>query len=333
MSEMYPYDDDRTNGRPRKSEQPRIPHAELDKILVHGEKILCEDGETTVVHYPSYRDLANRFNVSNSSIAEFSRRHNCLRRRTNAQREASSNADKKLVEFRATVLAMNKDDELRIIDKYLFKFEQALDEGRVRFDNPGDFNTMLRLKQFVQGGADSRQEVNASLSLEDIQSRHKRMMHDIENSTAKERGERVYLSSADPSRSLGSPGIPKSLAPPRSADGELPPGSPISANPRDQQAWDQNIPRIHFSQPNGKIERSVFCTQSSLNSADPTPQGRQPTDEEVTPSDTHETRTTTGSDGHPQHQRTQHERTSDTKQTLHMFRGFPMMWDDEEYES
>jgi len=35
---------------------------------------------------------------------------------------------------------------------YLVGFEQALGEGRVRFDNPTDFNTMLRLKEFILGG-------------------------------------------------------------------------------------------------------------------------------------------------------------------------------------
>ena len=35
---------------------------------------------------------------------------------------------------------------------------------------------MVRLKEFVLGGADSRQEIHASLSLEDIQARHQRML-------------------------------------------------------------------------------------------------------------------------------------------------------------
>src|SRR5690606_10129804 len=49
-------------------------------------------------------------------------------------------------------------------------------EGRVRMDNPADFNTMLRLKEFLLGGPDARQEVHASLSLEELQRRHARMM-------------------------------------------------------------------------------------------------------------------------------------------------------------
>src|SRR5690606_39612532 len=88
----------------------------------------------------------------------------------------------KLVELRATALALSKDDELRIIDSYLAGFEKALTEGRVRFDNPGDFNTMVRLKEFIQGGADSRQEIHAVLSLEELQARPRRMLKTLDAS-------------------------------------------------------------------------------------------------------------------------------------------------------
>jgi len=86
-------------------------------------------------------------------------------------------------------VALSKDDELRIIDTYLAGFEKALAEGRVRFDNPGDFNTMVRLKEFVMGGADSRQEIHASLSLEDIQARHQRMIRVVGETSSAVRGE------------------------------------------------------------------------------------------------------------------------------------------------
>ncbi len=59
----------------------------------------------------------------------------------------------------------------------------------MRFDNPGDFNTMVRLKEFVMGGADSRQEIHASLSLEDIQARHQRMIRVVGETSSAVRGE------------------------------------------------------------------------------------------------------------------------------------------------
>lgn len=172
-------------GRPKKGEGPRIPYSELDRILVFGEVVDCDDGKGTTVVYPSYRDLGRRYGVSHSLIADFAKKHNCMRRREVAQARIAEKTDQKLIEMRAQSLAMSKDDELRIIDTYLAGFEKALSEGRVRFDNPADFNTMVRLKEFVQGGADSRQEVHAVLSLEELQARHRRMMKTIEaNRTA-----------------------------------------------------------------------------------------------------------------------------------------------------
>ena len=214
----------RKNGRPKKGDIPRVPYDELERILVFGEVVTCEDGESTTVHFPSYRDLARRYNVSNSLIAQFSKSHNCLRRRKDAQTRIAAKADQKLVEIRSTALAMSKDDELRIIDSYLTGFEKAMAEDRVRFDNPSDFNTMVRLKEFIQGGADSRQEIHAALSLEDIQARHKRMMKEVEATSAKERGDSEY-----------SP--PAALPAPKRIDGPNAPATPF--DPAAKEVTDQ----------------------------------------------------------------------------------------------
>ena len=182
------YGDRSRGGRPRKGEGPRVPYEDLDRILVFGEVVPCEDGNGTTVYYPSYRELAERYGVSNSVIAEYAKSHNVQRRRKEAQARIQVKAEQKLVEMRAKAIAVSKDDELRIIDTYLIGFETALAENRVRFDNAADFNTMVRLKEFVLGNADSRQEIHAALSLETLQERHRRMMRTIDV-TAEERGE------------------------------------------------------------------------------------------------------------------------------------------------
>jgi hypothetical protein len=148
------------------------------------------------VVYPSYRELAQRYDVSHSVIAEYARKHNCIRRREQAQARVEARTDEKLVELRATAIAMSKDDTLRIIDAYLLGFEKAIADGRVRFENPSDFNTMVRLKQFIEGGVDSRQEIHAVLSLEDLQARHKQMLQGAAASTAAERGDRERVPQA-----------------------------------------------------------------------------------------------------------------------------------------
>lgn len=189
MTKGKPQPTSRAKGRPPKGAAPALPAEEVDRLLVFGEVVTCDDGSSQTVTYPSYRDLAERFGVSTTLIAKYSKDHNCIRRREQAKARIQAQADQKLVELRATAVALSKDDELRIIDTYLAGFEKALAEGRVRFDNPGDFNTMVRLKEFVMGGADSRQEIHASLSLEDIQARHQRMIRVVGETSSAVRGE------------------------------------------------------------------------------------------------------------------------------------------------
>jgi hypothetical protein len=208
----------RRGGRPRKSEGPRVPYEELDRILVFGEVVPCEDGNGTTVAYPSYRELADRYGVSNSVIAEYAKTHNVQRRRREAQARIQAKAENKLVEIRANAIALSKDDELRIIDGYLSGFEKALGEGRVRFDNPADFNTMVRLKEFVMGNADSRQEIHAALSLESLQARHRQAMRVSEASPA-ERGE---IDRATLPAPAGEDGLDPPARPTEGADQEPP---------------------------------------------------------------------------------------------------------------
>ncbi len=178
---------DPAGGRPRKAAAPRVPWDEVDRLLVFGESVPCADGVSQTTRYPSYRDLGERYGCANSLISAYSTRHNCLRRRAENETRTKARVDHKLVELRATALALSKDDEVRIIDAYLAGFGQALAEGRVRFDDPSAFNTMVRLKEFVLGGADSRQEVTATLSLEALQARHRQMLRGA-GASAAERG-------------------------------------------------------------------------------------------------------------------------------------------------
>ena len=241
----------RKNGRPRKGDPPRVPYEEVDLILVHGEIVQTEDGKGSTVVYPSYRDLARRYGVSHSLIAQYSRKHDCLRRRKEAKARVAVKADQKPVEMRARALAVSKDDALQIIDSYLSGFGEAIAEGRVRFDNPSDFNTMLRLKEFILGGADSRQEIHAALSLEDIQARHQRMLRASHQASAEERGEiidvlpapdddgdRVQLSNSPPppSEAAAQEVTVHPAEPAARASAIEAPRAPVSARPA--RSWD-----------------------------------------------------------------------------------------------
>lgn len=176
-------------GRPRKGDGPAFPSEEVDRLLVFGDVLQDDDG-TSRVSYPSYRDLGERFNVAHSLIARYSTQHNCLARRKNAQDRVRQIADTRIVEKRAQDLVVSREHQVRIIDQYLDGFEKAVGEGRVRYDNPGDFNTLCRLRAFLSGEADSRSEVLGGMpTLEDLQRLHREATERWEQTSPSDRAE------------------------------------------------------------------------------------------------------------------------------------------------
>jgi len=172
----------RVPGRPRRPDGPLIPYEELDRLLVFGEVRVLEDGTHTTV-YPTYRALAERFGVAVSFIGNYASSRNCMKRRAQTASRVAVRTEEKLINLRADALAVGEDRLVQMIDEFLLKFEQALKEGRVRSDSPADVNTLARLKAFIMGGADSRHEIRAVLSLEALQERHTRMMRQSQEAT------------------------------------------------------------------------------------------------------------------------------------------------------
>ncbi|HMA91104.1 MAG TPA: hypothetical protein VKP30_00390 [Polyangiaceae bacterium] len=177
----------RKPGRPARVDSPAVPWNDVDRALVLGEVIELTNG-TQTTRYPTVRELARRYGIAHSAIVKYSLDHQCERRREVAQQRLIQKTEEKVLELRATAAAVTKDDSLRMIDKYLHKFEQALDEDRVRYDVPADFNTMLRLREFVTGGPDSRQESTTTFTLEMLQERHARMLKTTSELTPAEMG-------------------------------------------------------------------------------------------------------------------------------------------------
>jgi hypothetical protein len=69
-------------------------------------------------------------------------------------------------------------EAIEIIDGYMQSFRQAMEEGRVRTDSATDFNTLARLKAFLEGKADSRHGV---ITLEQMQARHAALRAQLES--------------------------------------------------------------------------------------------------------------------------------------------------------
>ena len=177
-----PSDERRRPGRPRHQQAPVIPFAELDRLLVFGEVSMNDDGTSNTV-YPTYRELAEKYGVAPSVIADYAKSHNTMHRRKYGEHRIEARRDEKIIEARATAEAITVAEMLALIDEFLIKFREALKEGRVRTDSPADVNTLIRLKSFLEGGADSRQEIRHMLSLEVLSERHERYMRDLESST------------------------------------------------------------------------------------------------------------------------------------------------------
>ena len=175
-------------GRPAKGDEPAYNAEELDRMLVHGDHVDLGDGEFKIV-YPTFRELALRYGCSLSTISEYAKAHNTARRRKTAGDRVRVRSDAKLADLRADAIAVTRDDEIRILDTFIRKFEEALIEGRVRCDNIADFNTALRLKQLLLGDADSRSELNVTVSLQALQSRHLESIRRMEVVNVAETGE------------------------------------------------------------------------------------------------------------------------------------------------
>ncbi len=183
--------ENRRRGRPAKNSETLVNWDAVDSLLVEGEQVETDNG--VVTGYPTYRDLAGRFGVSHSLIGKYAAEHNCLERRKQNQKRARSLANSRLSEFRAHELALKSDDIIRAIERYMVDFEEALVEGRVRCDNPADYNTMVRLRAFVEGDADSRSEIVAGVSLEELEQRHGEMLKSFSESSSPVRGEVIKL--------------------------------------------------------------------------------------------------------------------------------------------
>ena len=165
------------SGRRPKGDGPSFPVDEVDRLLVHGEPAPVTDftkGQSEGIRYPSCRELGERYGVAHSLVARYAKQHNCLARRQQAENRVRDLSDEKLVDLRADALAFSRDDQVRSIDRYLVGFEEAVAEGRTRFDSPSDFNLMCRLRAFLMGEAESRHEVCSDMpTLEELQQRHK----------------------------------------------------------------------------------------------------------------------------------------------------------------
>ncbi|MCG8420922.1 MAG: hypothetical protein MJE77_23625 [Proteobacteria bacterium] len=180
-----------------------MPWVEVDRLIVHGERIRDAETGNEVFRYPSYRELARRYGVAVSLVGKFARQRNCMQRRKNAQGGqgdesqspvttvttmseeepltfsdlAKEIANDRVVKRRTRPLSNR--DQLAIIDACLRAFANALDEGRIKCDSPSDLHTLLRLREKLDEDT-QRAEAEPEITLEQIQARHKALREQLE---------------------------------------------------------------------------------------------------------------------------------------------------------
>jgi hypothetical protein len=168
---------------PRQAGEPVDTHA-LDLWLVHGEAVPIKNGTGFAIVYPSHSEICRRLGITRSELHAYAKEHDCDRRRAEVEARVRAKVDQKLVELRADAIAVTRERKLQIVDTYIEQFYDALRDGRVRTDSVQDFNTMIRLRSFLEGGADQRTELLGGLTLDDLRSRHAEFLRDRDGDTA-----------------------------------------------------------------------------------------------------------------------------------------------------
>ena len=154
----------------RKNRVPALAERKIRDLLVFGEEKETDSGIDVV--YPSYRDIAARYNIAASTVSEIAKKHRTGAARKEIQARVSSAADDKLIERRASVMAFTTDMQLQTIDEWLAKFAEQLEAGNVRCDDPKDLERMLRLRLTLAGGADRKVEHEHTFTLDELARRY-----------------------------------------------------------------------------------------------------------------------------------------------------------------
>ena len=160
-----------------------MPWDEVDRLLVFGEPSRDPVTGQEGVKFPSLADLAKRYGVSRNLVWRYADRSKCYQRRDEARVKTQARYEQKVIEQAANTRAAASSDVAAIVDTFISGFRRALDEGKVRVDSAADLDRMVRLRELINGNADSRNEVTGGLTLEALQSRHRRLRGQVEAMT------------------------------------------------------------------------------------------------------------------------------------------------------
>lgn len=160
----------REAGRPKGRFLPKykIDWEMAEAFYVTG-MIVREVGKGLERRKPSYRDVAERFEVSKTAIQYQAKKRNWQKKREKYDNLEKEAIQKELAKARAYSFA----DGEAILDLWIKRFEEGLANGDVRTDSISDLERAYRTKAFLRGQVERRVEVKGGLTLETLQREHK----------------------------------------------------------------------------------------------------------------------------------------------------------------
>lgn len=170
----------RRPGRPKRADAPVIPWETIDRLLVHGEVVVDPQNGQEALRFPSLAVLAKRYGISRTLVWKYANRAKCFERRKEARAKILARTDAKVIEKVSNARAAASSDVAAIVDTFILGFRKALDEGKVRVDSAADLDRLVRLKELINGNADSRNELTGGITLEALQSRHRQLRGQVE---------------------------------------------------------------------------------------------------------------------------------------------------------
>ena len=161
--------------RTRGAHDPRVKPAServdweaVENEYVWGETLSQRPDGSYVRKYPTFKQLGKKFGVAPSVVHYYAKRGNWADRRLSAIKQTKEEFDSELAKSRARGTL----NVIETLDLWIEKFSQALQANKVDTSTVADLNTVARLRNFLMGGGDSRQETKVEITLEMLHQRH-----------------------------------------------------------------------------------------------------------------------------------------------------------------
>lgn len=185
----------RGTGRPKGRHDPNIDWEAIENEYVWGETISRKPDGTYLRKYPTLLQIGEKYGVSKSLVHYYAKKKGWEERRLSAISTTKEEFDKEMAKSRARETV----EAVEVLDQWLLQFVDNVRTKKVRADAISDLNTVVRLKQFLKGEADTRSEQNVIVSLEQLQARHKTFRGKVvesDGAVAGELGEEDILAAA-----------------------------------------------------------------------------------------------------------------------------------------